>query len=69
MDLLIMAKLGLKPVNPSIVRPPKVAPNLPKAPKATKLSKPATQKALSPLFGQRKPRPVVQSTPTRTPSF
>jgi len=56
----------LKPVNPSKTPLPKVAPNLPKP---QKLSKPATQKALAPLFGQKRPRPVVQSTPTRTPSF
>jgi hypothetical protein len=64
-----MANLGLKPlkpVNPSKTPIPKPAPNLPKPPK---MSKPATQKALAPLFGQKKPRPVVQSTPTRTPSF
>jgi hypothetical protein len=70
-DLLIMANLGLKPPNPSLTRPPKVAVNLPKPAKvaAPKLSGPATQKALSPLFGKKNPRPVVQSTPTRTPSF
>jgi len=64
-----MANLNLKPlrpVNPSKTPIPKPAPNLPKA---QKLSKPATQKALSPLFGQKKPRPVIQSTPTRTPTY
>lgn len=64
-----MAQLKLNPVNPSIVRPPKVAVNLPKEPKPAKLSKAASAKALNPLFGRKNPRPVVQSTPTRTPSF
>lgn len=69
MDSLLMANLGLKPPNPSMTRPPKVATNIPKQPAMPKMGKPAMQKAMSPLFGKKNPRPVVQSTPTRTPSF
>jgi hypothetical protein len=64
-----MANLKLNPVNPSVS--PIAKPATPGIPKAAKIAKPAklSKVALSPLFGQRRPRPTVQSTPTRTPSF
>lgn len=65
-----MAKnnLGLKPANPSVSPMPKVATNIPKPPKIAKPAK-LSKQALSPLFGPKRQRPVIQSTPTRTPSF
>jgi hypothetical protein len=58
--------------NPKVTAIQKVktnAPPLPKPAKAPKAPKIATQGALSPLYGQKRPRPTIQSVPTRTPSF
>ena len=57
-------------INPSVSPLPKVTTNVPSVPKISSgAKKPVTTNSLSPLFGQKRQRPVVQSVPTRTPSF
>lgn len=50
---------------PNLAKPAVNVPALPKMPKP----KASMKSGLAPLFGQKRQRPVVQSVPTRTPSF
>lgn len=62
--------LKLKVQTPKVTALPKVKTNIPAIPKIGGAApKIPGAGSLSPLFGQKRTRPTIQSVPTRTPSF